>query len=324
MGRVAIFRVFGSESAKIRSMSKDRSGLLLLVDLRRSMQQMRYTSISCLILLCFCSCRAKNDAESGRDGPVVGAKKSVAIAATVEKDPDIAAERKKILDFFEVHKLEDTFYLQDRTYADWWGLWSSSINCVVAGHLFHKAHTHAVLYYLDDKERGTLAVYLKAGDGWQQIYVDTALSESLNMSFKDWNEDGILDLSLEHNRPVNTSDINYSVYLIDKAGKAVHAVEGFEELRSPEIDTITRQIITENQYREAETFGIYNFAGSQLKEISTICIYDYWGRQEKDAKWTIVYEKKGEKYKEVKAETLRQLPAPIKRRSLFYKMEIDG
>lgn len=231
------------------------------------------------------------------------------------QDPDIATERQKILSYFERHKEESVFDTADRTYADWWGLWSASINSVSAGYLFNDKQVHAVLFYVAQQDTAVIDVRLKTEQGWTQIFADTT-DPGRQIVIKDWNQDGTKDLSLQYMPNMMSAEVSYDLYLMDKSGTRMQPVAGFWELRSPQRDTISRIITTRNEYRSTEYFGIYDFTGAKVREIQAVHIHHHWSN-DKDDTVTISYSDKNGVEKEIitrEGDIDRYLPESIKRR----------
>ncbi len=254
--------------------------------------------------------------------PVNGqvATQTTASKDTLLKDPDTTLERQKIINYFNTHQNQTVFTTNDRTYADWWGMWASSVNSVFAGHLLNKKQTYAVLYYVLQENQAALVVYLKAKAGWRAILTDTSLTDDLGLSFEDWNGDGIKDILLRYNPGRNTmEDKNYTLYLTDSTGTKLHLVKDFEELRSPAIDSPSGHIITQNSYRETETFEEYVFRGYQLKRVVEIAVREDWSKM--DGGRTIEFSKNGRVFKTLQpnGRSLRKF-IPYK----FWKRSMDN
>lgn len=275
-----------------------------------------YILFPVLLFCLLCSCHSKATNNSSPKGLTKAVKKD-----TLHKDPVISEQREKILRYFDRHKNEDFFDTTDATYGDWWGMWGSSVNSAQAGHLFNDRQIHAIVYYLLDENKAAFFVYLRANGGWREIFQDSDFSQDLIMSFEDWNGDGIKDITLSYRMPVDHyRDRSYTVYLTDKSGTRLHEVKGFEDLRTPQIDTPSGQIITEDQYRESEYFGAYRFINYKLDTLMQLVIRENWYDTTDKNDCTIIFSKHDKAYREIKTSNdniLKYLPPPFRRRSLY-------
>jgi hypothetical protein len=271
---------------------------------------MKYSTFLILYLLFIYSCNNE------RPGPISNKQETSIIKKdTVHKNVDAVTERNKIITYFEKHKHEDTFDTTDIVYAQWWGLWQSNVNSITAGHLFSRQHIHAAMYLPIVEGKATVQVYIKTNNEWVAIFADSSLTDDMDMTFADWNGDGIKDLSLANCTSVIDNDQTYKVYIVDSSGLHIQEVAGFEELRSPERDIASGHIITENQYHNTETLGEYSIAGTKVIKISEVFIHD-----DGDDTCIISFIQNNKHHKEIKtsdANVIRYLPAIFRKRTLY-------
>jgi len=270
---------------------------------------MKHSTFLILYLLFIYSCNnsERSDTTSNKSDT------SVVRKDTVHENVDAVTERNKIIAYFEKHKHEDTFDTTDVVYAKWWGLWQSNVNSVTAGHLFSRQHIHAAIYLPITEGKAIVRVYIKTNNEWAAIFTDSTLSDNMDMTFTDWNGDGIKDLCLANSMSVMDIDQTYKVYVADSSGLHIQEVEGFEELRSPERDVASGHIITENEYNSTETLGEYSIIGTKIIKISEVVINDNG-----DGTCIISFIQNNKRQKEIKtsdSNVTKYLPAIFRKRA---------
>jgi len=268
-----------------------------------------------MYLFLLCSCKGQ------QAGKVVSPPQSTksALPASV-KQVSADTERLKILRYFERHKPEDKFDTSDRTYADWWGLWQSSVNSVRAGHLFSSQHIHAIVYVPVAEGKATLTVYIKDKGAWREIF-SASTTDDLDLYLADWNGDGIKDLSMKHRLYSGSTDQLYDVYLADQSGLNLLKVAEFDELRSPAIDTPSGNIITENDWHGVETLGEYQIRGTAIVQLREVTVTNYWN--DTCEVRTMKHGRDAGKITTKEKNVLRYLPPTFRKRSNYNPVNRD-
>lgn len=189
----------------------------------------------------------------------------------------MAQLRGSLFDYFTRHRSEDRFDTLDDRYQRYGGPANYPPYIVQAGHLFSDTQVHALLYYSDEQGAG-LFVYRKQDGEWLQVLADTsarAMAGNALPELKDWNGDGIRDLSLYQRPALSMSVIDhYTLWLMDSRGKQLYYIRGFPEIENPEADTVSGRI-SSSYYYHGERKSEYRF-----DKDSVIRTKETWDKEE--------------------------------------------
>jgi len=192
--------------------------------------------------------------------------------------PDFPAHIKPLLSYFDQHRAESTFDTDIAFDDQGFGPTDHFYNFIKAGPLFSKTQTHAVVLYdvgvKDYRPLARLTVYKKEEpDTWRLVLDDTISVGNIRFRYKDWNSDGIADLSYVEDGWENGSHgpISWNLWLVDSSGN-LHPVKGFEKLNDPRIDSFTNHIFTNNIVGHTEMW-MEEYKFSRNKIIKLIDIY---------------------------------------------------
>ncbi len=184
--------------------------------------------------------------------------------------PDFHRHYMPLLSFFDRKKTLSTFDTAIHFEDQGFGAIDNYYDFIVAGHLFSPTQVHAVLFYdVDLRESLPLAclqVYLKVDTGWQKVCEDTIENAWGRVRYKDWNCDGIMDLSYVKNgwHGGGHGPIEWRLWLVDKNGNLTK-VKGFDDLDDPKIDSITHHLFTNTVLNhEGLENDEYKFAGNRV------------------------------------------------------------
>lgn len=224
---------------------------------------MRNVIISLLFATSFIACNTALKDKSNQS----------AMATDSLQEPDIYVLRQRLFDYFERHKHEDAFDTTDDTYYRYWG-YSYRPNTVEAGHLLCINKTHAVIRFSDSLNNG-IFVFLKDKREWNKIFEDTTLEIGIDEHpvpyYKDWNGDGIKDISVSNTYPTDYTE-RFRLYLSIDSGRQIVNVRGFENIYNPEVDSNN---MISSVYAHAGNFlaGKYVINKDTIKELRLIHIY---------------------------------------------------
>jgi hypothetical protein len=221
-------------------------------------------------------------------GPVAPIPKAIKIAAGTAANkiiypdiPDFPLHYKPLFSFFEQHKSDTAFDTTISFYDQGFGGIDNYYNFVHAGHLFSKTQIHAVVFYdIADKDYRPFArmiVYKKKGkNDWDKVLEDSTEVTNFRFRYKDWNCDGINDLSYVENGWWNGGHgpISWWLWLIDKNG-IPHKVKGFDNLDDPRIDSYSHHIFSRSEFHTGVQTAEYKFAGYRIMKISADMYTDY-------------------------------------------------
>jgi len=193
--------------------------------------------------------------------------------------PDFPSHIAPLLSYFNLHKNDTSFDTLISFTDQGFGPIDYYYNFTKAGHLFSSAQTHALVFY-DIGIRNycplaLLIVYKKNKDGiWEQVLLDTVSVSNIRFRYKDWNNDGIGDLSYFENGWWNGGHgpITWYLWLVDNNGN-LHKVKGFEDLDDPKIDSFTNHIFT-NTIVNHEELWMQEFKFSGNRSIKLWDIYE--------------------------------------------------
>ncbi len=224
--------------------------------------------------------------------------------------PDFAAHLAPLLAFFERNKAQTTFDT-DISYEDQgFGGPDNYYNFIHAGHIFCDTQTHAVVFYdIADKDYHPFArmiVYKKTRhDTWIKVLEDSTIVSDFAFRYRDWNGDGIKDLSYVENgwNHGGHGPITWWLWLIDKNG-IPHRVKGFDDLNDPRRDSYTHHIFTNIEGHTYKEMAEYKFSGNRIIKTSDDMVIDY------DHDDTLTYYRKGKVVKQVKLKPGQQVYTP--------------
>ncbi len=196
--------------------------------------------------------------------------------------PDFGKHIKPLFAFFALHQHLIAFDT-DIDFADQgFGPIDDYDNFIEAGHLFSKTQVHAVLFYdfavSNYRPLARLLIYKQSKvDGlWHQVLSDTIEVASRRYKFRDWNSDGIADLSCVWNGwdHGGHGPISWQLWLVDKQG-IPHTVKDFEQIDDPKIDSFTGHIFSNTEYHNSKKTVEYKFIGNKIIKISDEMCTDY-------------------------------------------------
>ena len=234
------------------------------------------SGILILIVVLFSDCGAK------KQNPAKPVVIKDSVSQKIYPDiPEFPSHYLPLLSFFERHKCDNAFdttvYFDDQGF----GGPDNYYNFIHAGHIFSKTQIHAVVFYdIADKDYRPFArmiVYKKTGPKqWDIVLEDSTVVGDFRFRYKDWNCDGINDLSYTENgwEHGGHGPITWWLCLIDKKG-IPHRVKGFDDLSDPKIDSYSHHIFSNNEFHTGEMMVEYKFSGSHILNISDEMIVDY-------------------------------------------------
>ena len=222
-------------------------------------------------VVCFCSCQqVQREDWNGKISDTTT--KSDTLHA-----PDIDTLRSDLFQYFKNHKLDDSLEYIDDRYQRWGGPANFPAYTLKIGRLFLPDQVHALIFYSDENGAG-LFVFQKHDNDWIEIFADSSDRLSAGPSVpecKDWNFDGIKDLSLYYPPAISMSVIgNYALWLMDHNGSKLSYIKGFDEIENPETDTSGHKIIGSYYYHGARR-SEWKFNGNKLVKIS-----EHWDKEE--------------------------------------------
>lgn len=226
--------------------------------------------------------------------------------------PDFAAHLAPLLSFFERNKSLPAFdtdiFFDDQGF----GPIDHYYNFIHAGHIFSKNQIHALLFYdigvKDYMPLARMVVYKKGASGtpWYKVLDDTCEVFNYYFKYRDWNGDGIKDLSYEWDgwEGGGHGPVSWHLWLTDKNG-LLHKVNGFEDIDDPQIDSLTNHVFSNSVWQHtAEEMAEYKFSGNHIIKISDDMVVEY------DNPDTVFYYRNGDMIKKRKLKHGQQLYLP--------------
>ncbi|MBS1688838.1 MAG: hypothetical protein JSS96_08955 [Bacteroidetes bacterium] len=254
---------------------------------------MKNSQVLQLLLLALISCN--NVVQNGRGANANSSSVRVDTAKKDIDEPNIRMLRQRLFDYFERNKTKNVFDTTDYTYGMYWGPTEYPPYSVEAGHLFNKRQYHAVVFYSDGAGAG-LTVYLKGPRGWKKIFEDTSIDGTPASAFpdyRDWNRDGVKDISLLHGRATEINETT-DLWLMDRKGDRLYALDSFSEIVNPEQDSLTGHILSYSTCGCADNCMLiseYAFKGYELKKLYFVNIACCLDSKDPDSLCEIRYDK---------------------------------
>ncbi|MCW3123563.1 MAG: hypothetical protein JWQ38_3055 [Flavipsychrobacter sp.] len=224
--------------------------------------------------------------------------------------PDFHKHITPLLSYFDRHKDQSAFDTAISFEDQGFGPIDNYYNFITAGHLFSRTQVHAVLFFDIDLREGAplacLEAYRKSDTSWEKVCEDTIENAIGRIRYKDWNCDGIKDLSYVMNgwEVGGHGPIEWELWLADKSGN-FKKVKGFENLDDPKIDSITHHIFTNTVINHQGDEHIeYKFAGNKIVLLDKVYI-DFNGEPINP------YYKKVNNVREVKLKPGQELFVPL-------------
>ncbi len=238
-------------------------------------------------------------------GPIAPKPKVIKITADSSSNkikypdtPDFVAHSKPLLAFFERHKSDTAFDTTISFYDQGFGAIENFYNFIHAGHIFSRNQIHAVVFYdIGEKNAMPFAkmiVYKKNGNNtWKKVLEDSTEVSNFRFRYKDWNCDGINDLSFVENGWWNGGHgpITWWLWLIDKNG-VPHKVNGFDDLDNPKIDSYSHHIFSTKEFHTGMEIAEYKLSGYRILKISEDMYSDYDDPEEVIYHWNTKKEKR--------------------------------
>lgn len=226
--------------------------------------------------------------------------------------PDFLAHCTPLLSFFESHKSDTAFDTTISFYDQGFGGADNYYNFVHAGHIFSPTMIHAVVFYdvaeKDYRPFAKMIVYKKNGPAtWNTVLEDSTAVSDFRFRYKDWNCDGIKDLSYVENgwEHGGHGPISWWLWLVDKKG-VPHRVKGFEDLDNPKIDSLSHHIFSTSTYHTGTEMVEYRFNGNRIVKISDQMYTDF------DDPEQVIYQNKGREVKRVRLKPGQEVFTPKK------------
>ena len=259
-------------------------------------------------LVLFISCNQPVARKSERKADTTIPKITKKVIDTLPPEPDPAILRKRLFGFFERHKNENVFDTADDTYVAYWGAANYSDYSVKAGHLFNKKQVHCMILF-SDYESTKMYIYYKKNEQWLKIFADTNLDARADPELKDWNRDGMRDISYRCER---SWSYNYELWLVDKSGEQVHYVHGFDDVLNPEYDSLTGYLNSSYIHAGGGSFRRYRFSNYKIKEVDGVYVGDNYAAKS-DPHIEVSFSRNGKEYKSLKTD-YAHLPGYIPKR----------
>ncbi len=188
---------------------------------------------------------------------------------TLPQEPDIDKMRKHLWHFFKQHISDSTVKLVDARYSSYWGPDVFSPYSISSGHLFSNKQRHCIVYYSDERGSGAFVYIWKAG-AWKRIFADTLFPQRYP-EFKDWNKDGMLDMSVDEHSQTDWW-WTFDVWLMDKSGEKLYEVKDFSEIPNPKTEASTHHLVSINAHGWAVTYAEYIWKNYALKKLRAVSV----------------------------------------------------